>query len=384
MFKKLFGGGQYYKNIICLFSMFLMANLLLAGWGGGGNGLPLTGGTLTGDLNSGYKIIGSTMGNTNTKLYGDGSSLSALVKKAGDTMSGLLTINTGGTYSLDLYDNINMNNNGIWNANKISGTNTPQIDFNTETHTLQINDAGSGVTGYPFEVYRPTLFDLSNRKLSSTNNYQFQIKGYTGITVFAVENIEPSLPLLRFGGSSANFGNIPINNISTITVTGQYIMKDGTVITSSTNFLGTTQRPYAYTLLLKEVSSSGSDTTTSSIWEDKLGIVGKWNKWIDSSTIVSATAYTYMRLASSDTASTVSGLTGVKVGGTWYYSTQRDTETATSSTYQDFPETIDIPVSAFETGLNTNLDIKMRTKSDTNQNVYYYFERAYLVVKTKE
>jgi len=141
---------------------------------------------------------------------------------------------------------------------------------------------------------------------------------------------------------------------------------------------------YTYTLLLKEVSSSGSDTTTSSTWEDKLGIVGKWNKWIDSSTIVSATAYTYMRLASSDTASTVSGLTGVKVGGTWYYSTQRDTETATSSTYQDFPETIDIPVSAFETGLNTNLDIKMRTKSDTNQNVYYYFERAYLVVKTKE
>ena len=42
MFKKLFGGVQYYKNIICLFSMFLMANLLSAGWGGGGMQNPAT------------------------------------------------------------------------------------------------------------------------------------------------------------------------------------------------------------------------------------------------------------------------------------------------------------------------------------------------------
>ncbi|MFA5780546.1 MAG: hypothetical protein WC947_10470, partial [Elusimicrobiota bacterium] len=33
------------------------------------------GDTMTGDLNSAYKIIGSTIGNTNSKLYGDGSSL---------------------------------------------------------------------------------------------------------------------------------------------------------------------------------------------------------------------------------------------------------------------------------------------------------------------
>ncbi|MFA5780267.1 MAG: hypothetical protein WC947_09040, partial [Elusimicrobiota bacterium] len=37
-----------------------------------------SGDTLTGDLNSAYKIIGSTLGNTNSKLYGDGSSLTQL------------------------------------------------------------------------------------------------------------------------------------------------------------------------------------------------------------------------------------------------------------------------------------------------------------------
>ena len=144
------------------------------------------------------------------------------------------------------------------------------------------------------------------------------------------------------------------------------------------------KRNYVYTILLREAEGTGSDTTTSSTWEDKLEVTGLWNCWIDSSTIISAKAYLYMRLASTSTASVVSGLTGVKVNSNWYYSPERSTATATSSTYQDYMEVIDIPASEFVNMTGAQLAVKMRTKSDTGQAVYYYLGRAYLVVKTEE
>ncbi|MBI5574573.1 MAG: hypothetical protein HY919_08530 [Elusimicrobia bacterium] len=104
--------------------------------------LKLTGGTLTGDLNSAYKIIGSTVGDTNTKLYGDGSSLSGLPG--------------GGDMTKGVYD-FSPANNIVDNSEKLNGqtasyyataSDLSAVKLDTGTlDTNKLNLSGGNLTG---------------------------------------------------------------------------------------------------------------------------------------------------------------------------------------------------------------------------------------------
>ena len=173
--------------------------------------------------------------------------------------------------------------------------------------------------------------------------------------------------------------NLRISQDNLIGQTTQQLRNDLNNVAVSTGI-----KSYVYTILLREQNSNGSDTTTSSSWEDKLATTGKWAQFVDSSTIVSAKLYAYFQLASTATVCVVSGQVYLSNGsGTRIYGVRRDTATINSSTYAQYPEAIDIPASYFDPQY-TNLDLGLQTKSDDGYTVYYQMDRCYLVVKTRE